>query len=293
MKKKIVTIIFFFLILIQFLCGCDQIDFNINPHNNNNNQNVKEGCIAPLEVEQLESDFLQMRSNLSDYLSNTEFVMENYSNTSQRGILTEKGRSMRIEYEELREQYLEVMYDKCEKTNGLPITSNVWLKGYDLIKFEIHPEYFLDLPISSKSRIIYEEPEYWTGETTRYLEFRYYKQISEYSVAAKIEATHVGTVQDQWQWLADEQGFKTASYKPGEPTGSTVYFTNNYTDDYGWKHKGIFFQIYGFMVYAGYYNWGDYVGTDIEYFQDIEITEDTAKDIYEDLVFRPGYNSDL
>ena len=46
---------------------------------------------------------------------------------------------------------------------------------------------------------------------------------------------------------------------------------------------------FGYKVFAGYYNWGDIVGTEYEYFKDIKITEEKAKEMYEYLAYRPGY----
>jgi len=293
MIKK--AILFSFLVILCVIfSGCNDSDSFIGQNNKDNGVvDNSEDCLSPDEVEELETDFLQTRKTLSEYLNSTEFVTSEYSATNQIGNLTADGRARRISYEELREQYLDVMYKKCKKTNGLAITNNIWLKGYDLVEYEIHPEYFLDLPIYSKSRILYDEYGYFYGETTQHLEFNYYDEIDGHAVGAKIEIDHVGTVQDQWQSLAQQEGFETASYDDGESAGYSIYYTNYYTDDYDWNYKGIFFQIYGFKVFAGYYNWGSYVGTDLEFFNNIEITEETAREMYEYLVYKPGYFDDL
>ena len=104
-----------------------------------------------------------------------------------------------------------------------------------------------------------------------------------------IRVTEVGTVEDQWQWLAREQNFDKVAYQQGDNPGSTVYYTNEYVDDYDWRYKGIYFQVFGYQAYAGYINWGDMVGTEYEYFKDVVITEDIAEELYEYLVYKPGW----
>ena len=283
-KLGILVIILLFLPL----SGCNEVDLG----GNDGNGDDLTDCPSPAEVDKLEQDFYQMRDNLSTYMNDTEYVNDNYSTLSQRGVLTDEGRQMRLEYEEFREYFMDVAFMKCENSSGVSLHSGnvVWLKGIDLIKYEIHPEYFLGVPIFSKSRRLYEEPNYWTGETTDYVEYKYAGEIDGANVVAVIQAADVGTVEDQWQWLAREQNFSTAEYAVGEPTGSTIYYTNDYEDEYGWRYKGIYFQIFLFKVYAGYYSWSEYLGTDPDYFDDIVITEQDAKDIYEYLVFRPGYH---
>ena len=93
-----------------------------------------------------------------------------------------------------------------------------------------------------------------------------------------------------WYDLAQEENFGTASYKSPQTPGSTVYYTNDYQDENGWRWKGIYFMCFGFKLFAGYYSWGDTVGTEYEYFKDIVIDDDKAKEMYEYLVYRTGYN---
>ena len=188
---------------------------------------------------------------------------------------------------------MDIAFMGCKNSSGVSLHSGsgsvIWLKGYDLIKKEIHPETFLGLPIFNKRRTLYEEPEYWTGETTDFVEYTYYGKINGHSVAAYIRGWHAGTSQDMWQWLAREQNFENASYKAPQSPGSSVHYTNDYEDEYGWRWKGIYFMCFGFKVFAGYYNWGETVGTEYEYFKDIEITDEKAKEMYEYLVYRPRY----
>ena len=281
-----ISILFIMVIIILF-AGCNEIT---NTVENNTSE-----CPNPKKIDQLELDFYQMRNEIAKYLNDTEFNFSNQSNTSQQGILTELGRQKRLDYEEFRENYMNIAFKKCKKTDGTALESNnvVRLKGIDLIEYEIHPEYFLDLPINSKSRWIYEEPDNLTGETTNLVEYKYYDEVDNKSVTAQIQAWHVGTEEDQWQWLAKEQNFKTVSFESDELIGSNIYYTNDYEDDYGWKYKGIYFQIYGFKVYAGYYSYSENLGTDPDYFRNIEFDEDDAKDIYLYLVFSPDQNNNF
>jgi len=288
MKKFMVILSFAIIVLILF-SGCNQPDSNST---DNKNSEQPAGCPSAEEVDQLEQDFDNMRSELAAYLNDTEYEFEAYSTTKQKGVVTELGRQMRLEYEEFRDEYLDVAFDKCVGTNGIPLEggSATWLKGNDLTRREIHPEYFLNLPFYRKDRILYEEPNFWSGETTDYFEYQYRGNISGYTVVAKIYGNDVGDAEDQWQYEIEERNLEKANYEYGDQPGSSVYYTNSYTDDYGRMYKGIYFQIFGFAVYAGYYgHTNDLLGTDSEYFNDIEITEDLAKELYEYLVYRPGY----
>jgi len=281
MKNNLKLILMFVTVSLILFSGCTQLD--------SNNQNKQAGCPTTEEVDQLEMEFLSMRDELVSYLNDTELILEPSHPTYQQGNLTDKGREMRLDYEELRGQYIEVANNGCKKTDGSTLEggSAIWLKGYDLTKNEIHPEYFLGLPVFNKFRYTFEEPDYWTGETTDYIEYEYIGNISDYKVVAKIFAEYVGTVEDQWKDLADTEGFQKAEYGSGEPVGSTIYYTNFYQDDYGRQYKGIYFQIFLFKVYAGYYGDTSILGTDPEYFDGIVFTEDDAKEIYEYLVYTP------
>ncbi len=284
MENHMKIVILFLIIINILLTGCNETT--------NNKGNNTTDCLTPEEIDKLELDFYQMRNELANYLNDTELNFSNQSNTSQQGVLTDLGRQKRLEYEEFRDNYMDIAFKKCKKTDGTALESGnvVWLKGIDLIKYEIHPEYFLGLPIESKSRWIYEEPDYLTGETTNFVEYRYYDKVDNKSVTAQIQAWHVGTEEDQWQWLAKEQYFKNVSFESGELVGSTIYYTNDYVDDYGWRYKGIYFQIFGFKVYAGYYSYSENLGTDPGYFNNIDFNKEDAKDIYLYLVYKLGYN---
>jgi len=295
MKKQLIVLICIFLFVTSVFSGCNEFNFDeSNSDNDGGNQDFEqpEGCPTPEEVDQLEQDFDEMRSELAAYLNDTEYEFEAYSTTRQRGVVTEEGRQMRLDYEEFREEYLDVAFNKCEDTDGVPLEggSAIWLKGNDLTRKEIHPEYFLDLPFYRKDRILYEEPNFWSGETTDYFEYQYQGQINGYKVIAKIYGSDVGGAEDQWQYEIEERNLERANYEYGDQPGSSVYYTNYYEDEYGRMYKGIYFQIFGFAVYAGYYgHTNDLLGTDSEYFNDIEITEDFAKETYEYLVYRPGF----
>lgn len=284
MKIHLRILLLFIVVIIIFLAGCNEITNDVV------DDNIR--CLTPAEIDQLELDFYQMRNELAAYLNDTEFQFSNQSDTFQQGVLTEDGRQKRLEYEDFRDYYMDIAFKKCEKTDGTALESGnvVWLKGADLINYEIHPEYFLGLPIYSKSRWLYEEPDYWTGETTDLVEYKYYDEIDNKSVTAEIQAWHVGTEEDQWQWLAVEQNFQIASFESGEPVGSTIYYTNDYEDEYGWKYKGIYFQIFGFKVYAGYYSYSEYLGTNPDFFNNIQFNEEDAKDVYLYLVYKLGYH---
>ena len=291
--KKYLLILSFVIIGLILFSGCTQLDSNVNNNQGNNkNSEQLEGCPSAEEVDQLKQDFDEMRSELAAYLNDTEYEFEAYSTTRQKGVVTGQGRQMRLDYEEYREEYLDVAFNKCEDSDGVPLEggSAIWLKGNDLTRREIHPEYFLELPFYRKDRILYEEPNFWSGETTDYFEYQYQGNISGYKVVAKIYGNDVGGAEDQWQYEIEERNLEKANYEYGDQPGSNVYYTNYYEDEYGRKYKGIYFQIFGFAVYAGYYGHTiDLLGTDSEYFNDIEITEDFAKEIYEYLVYRPGY----
>jgi hypothetical protein len=282
MKNHLKIIILLTILILILLSGCNETTKDVN--------NNKNDCLTPEEIDKLELDFYQMRNELAAYLNDTEFKFSNQSNTSQQGVLTDEGRQKRLEYEELRETYIEKGFKKCEKTDGsiLEYGNVSLLKGFDLIDNKIHPEKFLGLPIYSKLRWLYEEPDQLSGETTDLVEYVYFDKINNQSVNAVIRAWHVGTDMDQWQWLAKEQNFKNVSFNLKEPVGSNIYYTDDYEDDYGWKYKGIYFQIFGFKVYAGYYSYSENLGTDPNYFRNIEFNEDDAKNIYLYLVFSPG-----
>jgi len=284
MKINLRIVLFLTLVIFIFLTGCNEISNDV--------ENGDIECLPPEEIDQLELDFYQMRNELATYLNDTEFKFTNQSNIFQQGILTDEGRQKRLEYENFRENYMDIAFKKCEKTDGTVLESGnaVWLKGVDLINYEIHPEYFLGLPIYSKSRWIYEEPDYLTGETTELIEYKYYDEVDNKIVTAEIRAWHVGTEEDQWQWLAKEQNFQIVNFEFEELLNYSIYFTNDYEDDYGWKYKGIYFQIFGFKVYAGYYSYSEYLGTNPSYFNNIEFNEEDAKDIYMYLVYRQGYH---
>jgi len=292
--KKYLLILSFVIIGLILFSGCTQLDSNVNNNQgNNNNSEQLEGCPSAEEVDQLKQDFDEMRSELAAYLNDTEYEFEAYSTTRQKGVVTGQGRQMRLDYEEYREEYLDVAFNKCEDSDGVPLEggSAIWLKGNDLTRREIHPEYFLEVPFYRKDRILYEEPNFWSGETTDYFEYQYQGNISGYKVVAKIYGNDVGGAEDQWQYEIEERNLERANYEYGDQPGSSVYYTNYYEDEYGRIYKGIYFQIFGFAVYAGYYgHTNDLLGTDSEYFSDIEITEDFAKETYEYLVYRPGYS---
>ena len=281
MKKYLVYLILFFILTTILLAGCN------DKESIDSNDTYK--CLKPTELDQLEQDYKLKQLKLSKYLNDSEFVFSNQSNTSQKGILTNEGREKRLEYENLREQYIDASLNKCKKSDGSTIEyeSIAFLKGYDLINYEIHPEYFLDLPIHKKTRWIYEEIDSSTNETTDYLEFEYHDTIDNTSITAVIRAWHVGTDEDQWQWLASEQNFKRASFDSIEPNVKNVYYTDNYQDDYGWKYKGIYFQIFSFKVFAGYYSYSKQLGTDPDFFNNIEFGDNEAKEIFYYLVYIP------
>ena len=283
MKKYPSMIILFFFLTTIFFAGCNEKEVIVEDGN-------IFGCLEPTELDQLELDFKSKQLNLSKYLNDSEYVFLNQSNTRQSGILTDEGRGKRLEYENLREQYINASLNNCEKSDGSKIeyASIAFLKGNDLINNEIHPEYFLDLPVHKKTRWIYEEPDIPTGETTDYLEFEYQDTIDNSSITAVIRAWHVATDEDQWQWLANEQNFEIVSFQDNELDEYTVYFTDDYEDGYGWKYKGIYFQIYEFKIYAGYYSFSKDLGTDPEYFNNIMFNESSAKNIYYYLIFEPS-----
>ena len=276
---------FFLLVGTLMLSGCDELPSDGDTDNGNGISD----CPSPEEVDALEQEFLFAQEELFAYGNTTEYEQSPYSTTLQQGNLTTEGGAMRITYEKLRDRYIETANNACEKTDGTSLEggSGIWVKGLDLITKEIHPQYLFNLPIWSKKRYIYEEPEYWTGETTQYAEYEYQGEVNGYHVVAKIMATDVGTVEDQWAELAQEEGFQKVSYESGEPVGSTVYYTNYYENEYGSIYKGIYFQIFLFKVFAGYYSHTASIGTDNEYFNSIEFTEQDAKDLYEYLVYTP------
>ena len=293
MIKKI-HIIFFVLVLV-FVCfmGCVE-DSGYGPDLQfDTTQPV--GCPSNKEVDQWEKDFINKREELVDYMINTEYDVSDEYPLHPSGNITEEGRQKRLEYEEFRDNYMDIAFMLCKNSSGIALHTGsvIWLKGYDLIKKEIHPETFLALPIFNKCRTLYDEPNFWSGETTEFVEYSYVGEENGYRVSAYIRGWDVGTVQDQWQWLAREQNFKNATYYAPQSSGSSVHYTNDYVDEYGWRWKGIYFMCFGFKVYAGYYSWGDTVGTEYEYFKDIEITEEVAKEMYEYLVYRPGYKDML
>lgn len=290
MSKLVLQLIIVIIVVLSvILSGCNEFGNNEDDNNNNYDGDINqpEDCPTPGEVDMLEQDFLSMRDELITYLNDTELKQSPYSTTLQQGNLTDEGREMRLEYEEFREEYIDTANNACFKTDGTYLEGGhaIWFKGNDLIEGEIHPEYFLGLPIWSKKRYIYEEPNFWSGETTEYAEYKYYAEVDGYRVVALIHASDVGTVENQWQELARNEGFETATYESGEPVGSTVYYTNYYENEYEQKYKGIYFQIFGFKVYAGYYSRTAHLGTEPDYFNEIVFTEDDAKELYEYLVY--------
>ena len=290
MDKKISVLILVFILSIISFAGCNEdSEFESNT---NFDTTQPEGCPSAEIVEEWDANFTKIRDELVDYMINTEYVeLEEYP-LNPNGEITEEGRQKRLEYEEFRNQYMDIAFNLCKNSSGVTLHggSVIWLKGYDLIKKEIHPETFLGLPIFDKRRNLYEEPEYWTNETTKFVEYKYVDEIDGYTVSAYIRGWHTGSVEDLWYDLANEQNFEKASYKSPQTPGSTVYFTDDYEDENGWRFKGIYFICFGFKVFAGYYNWGDTLGTEYEYFKDIKITDEDAKAMYEYLVYRPGYN---
>jgi hypothetical protein len=285
MKKYPVLLMLFFILTTILFTGCNEKEDIVGDENTFQ-------CLKPAELDQLELDFKLKQLALSNYLDESEFVFLNQSSTTQRGIFTNEGHKMRLEYEGLRDQYINAALNDCKKSNGSTIdyASIAFLKGDDLINYEIHPEYFLDLPIHKKTRWVFEEPDIQTGETTDYLEFEYHDIIDNLSITTVIRAWHVGTDENQWQWLANEQNFKIVSFEDDQLDEYNVYYTDDYEDDYGWKYKGIYFQLFEFKVFAGYYSYSKDLGTDPEYFNNISFNEETAKNIYFYLVFQPNNN---
>ncbi|MCK4364792.1 MAG: hypothetical protein KAW45_01950 [Thermoplasmatales archaeon] len=289
MKRYLKAVFLSILISFMLFAGCSEYTNNNNT-NFDNTQTVD--CPTVEEVDQLEEDFKNMRDELVDYMLNTEYDVSEEYPLNPSGNITEEGRQKRLEYEEFRDDYMDVAFNKCKNSSGVSLHTGsvIWLKGYDLIKKEIHPETFLGLPIFNKRRILYEEPNYWSGETTKFVEYSYADDVGDYRVCAYIRGWAVGTTEDQWQWLAREQNFPSVGYVSGQSPGSTVHYTNDYVDDYDWRWKGIYFQTFGFKCFAGYYSWGETIGTTYEYFKDIEITEDVAREMYAYLAYRPGYH---
>ena len=284
MKKRSWMLILIFLIYILFLSGCTEND--INPIEKNKNSD----CLTPSDVDKIEMDFNSLRIFLSNYLNETEFIFTNQSDTNQKGFLSQYGRQKRIEYENIRNDYINLSIKGCKKSDNTTLgNKNIHLlKGDDLVNYEIHPESFLHLPIYEKYRIIYKEPDPLTYETTDYAEYKYFKTIDNKSVNAWIRLWHVGTDEDQWQWLAKEQGFKSIDFGNDFPLSLTVYYTNDYEDDYGWKYKGVYFQIFQFKIYAGYYSYSDSLGTNPDYFYNINFGEELAKEIFYYLIYNPN-----
>lgn len=290
MRKRIQIILLILIMTAVSFMGCSENEGDGSDLQFDTTQ--PEDCPTNEEVDKWEEDFINKRDELVDYMLNTEYDVSDEYPLNPSGNITDEGRQKRLEYEEFRDDYMDIAFMLCKNSSGVTLHggSVIWLKGYDLIKKEIHPETFLGLPIFNKRRIIYEEPEFWTGETTEFVEYSYVGEENGYRVSAYIRGWHVGTVQDQWQWLAREQNFMNATYYAPQSPGSSVHYTNDYVDEYGFRWKGIYFMCFGFKVYAGYYSWGDTLGTEYEYFKDIEITEEVAKEMYEYLVYRAGYN---
>lgn len=287
MKKHLWMLILIFLIFFIFLSGCTENNIDSKDKNNTSD------CLKPSEVDKIEMDFNNLRFFLSNYLNETEFIFSNQSETNQQGILSQYGRQKRLEYEQIRNDYINLAIKGCKKSDNTTLgnKNTYFLKGDDLVNYEIHPEFFLELPIYDKYRTVYKEPDPLIGETTDYVEYEYFKEIENKSVNVWIRLWHVGTDEDQWQWLAKEQGFKSIDFGNDFPLNLTVYYTNDYEDDYGWKYKGVYFQIFQFKIYAGYYSYSESLGTNPEYFNNIDFGEELGKEIFYYLIYNP--NSDL
>jgi len=288
MIKKIHIILLILILITVSFMGCTEKKGGSDLQSDTTQP---EDCPSAEEVDQWEENFKTKRDELVDYMISTEYDVSDEYPLNPSGNITDEGRQKRLEYEEFRDDYMDIAFNLCKNSSGVSLHSGsvIWLKGYDLIKKEIHPETFLGLPVFSKSRILYEEPDFWTGETTDFVEYSYVGEENGYRVCAYIRGWHHGVVDDLWYDLAKAYNFKNASYKSPQSPGSTVYYTDDYEDEYGWRWKGIYFMCFGFKVFAGYYNWGDSVGTEYEYFKDIEITDSDAKAMYEYLAYRPGY----
>ena len=122
-------------------------------------------CPIPSEVDALELSYNQTRFETWEFLEN-EYEY-GFTETFQSANLAKlsDGRQNRLEYEAERDYYQNVGLNMCERSDGSTLEggSAPYLRCADLIRREIQPENFMDMPVVYKSRYLYEEPTYWTG----------------------------------------------------------------------------------------------------------------------------------
>ncbi|MFH1285068.1 MAG: hypothetical protein ABIH99_00630 [Candidatus Micrarchaeota archaeon] len=278
-------------LIFSFTFGCTT---NVDVSKKNETSSAKDAenntlastCPSASEVDEINREFWETRTEMIALIAPPENASWDLPANTTRNDMDVIGSDGRTKYDVVRARYMEMGALECKNSSGGSIPYAVDLKCGDITKGFV-PEQFLELDFSRR-HVSYYGYDYWSKSEWRikYAEYIYGKGSTEGGsspLLGRMEVTFTGS-EFPLTDFAKKNNF-TKLELPREELLASVYYSEDYKNDYGNRYKGIWLEGYGDVIFIGYWLPPYALEEPKEAFNEVEMNYELAREVYYEACF--------